>query len=177
MSRIKIDSIVSTEAWQFDDHSSNEKDRWSFYTFGEKWKDARVYGKVKGRSGEKWIVWWTLDCNVTTISSDKLYLEKAIPPDQRKTVSNVSSDSEVSHSEDPDYEPPTERSSDIEESFVMNHDTSNELTNGEEVYLCLENQSRIFRATYCESGINATVHGKSIDESQARFFIVKVLKS
>ena len=56
MPRIKINYLVSTEAWQFDAAKSFECDRWSYKIFGEKWRDARVHGKVVGKCGEKWKV-------------------------------------------------------------------------------------------------------------------------
>ena len=70
---------MSTKAWQFDKKWVEKSQRWSYSLFGNKWGDAHVYDRVKGRSGENWIVLWSIDNNVTTISSEKLCLENKIP--------------------------------------------------------------------------------------------------
>ena len=179
MSRIKADFIVSTEAWQFDQPSSNEKDRWSYFTFGEKWRDARVYGKVKGKSGDKWIVLWSLDGSITHISSEILCLEKAIPSNQLQSTDITSCDESASDCEDPDYHPPAEN----HEDSVLSGGESDKnnckytLTEGEEVYLRLSNQTQVFKATFSYSKKGDTVHGRSVGEEKARFFIVKILKT
>ena len=58
MSRIKVGSRVSTEAWRFDQKSAELKDRWSYLQFGELWMDARIVGTVEGKTGNRWLVKW-----------------------------------------------------------------------------------------------------------------------
>ena len=53
MSKIKIDSFVFTEAWQFGEKSVEENERCSYCVMGNKWRDARVYGRVKRRPRER----------------------------------------------------------------------------------------------------------------------------
>ena len=53
MSRIKIGSRVSTEAWRFDKNSSVLEERWSFLNFGERWLGSPVVGTVDGKSGNR----------------------------------------------------------------------------------------------------------------------------
>ena len=65
---------VSTEAWRFDDRHDEDCDRWSYKTYGEKRKTARVFGKVVGKVGQKWLVEWE-DNQQTTVESSTLPLE------------------------------------------------------------------------------------------------------
>ena len=55
--RIRIGSRVSTEAWRFD-HTKVDSDQWSFKNFGEGWRDARLFGVVMEKIGQKWKVKW-----------------------------------------------------------------------------------------------------------------------
>ena len=65
---------VSTEAWRFDDRHDEDCDRWSYKKYGEEWKTARVFGKVVGKVGQKWLVEWE-DNQQTTVESSTLQLE------------------------------------------------------------------------------------------------------
>ena len=65
ISRINIDSQVSTECRRFD-KSSKEEERWSFHVFGNTWRDERLHGTVTGRNGgDKWVVRWGVDHSET----------------------------------------------------------------------------------------------------------------
>ena len=74
MRRITIDSRVSTEAWCFDDIKKKEEERWSFPVFGEDYKNARVYGTVTGRSGQKFKVKWDVNGGESVIALDYLLM-------------------------------------------------------------------------------------------------------
>lgn len=76
MKRIRIGSRVSTEAWRFDNAKClRAEDRWSFSKFGEKWPDARVFGTVTGRSGQKFDVKWDIDGETIAFEIDCLFKE------------------------------------------------------------------------------------------------------
>ena len=49
------------------------------------------------------------------------------------------------------------------------------LTEGEEVYLCDANIP-VFKATFCKTNPDQSVHGQTIGPNQARFFITKIMK-
>ena len=81
MSRIKLGSRASTEAWRFDRTCNNEKDRWSYSIFGENWGDGRVCGIVLSKEGEKWRVKWDLDNEESTWETQFLHKESGnVPP-------------------------------------------------------------------------------------------------
>ena len=65
---------VSTEAWRFDNRHDEDCDRCSYKKCGEEWKTARVFGKVVGKVGQKWLVEWK-DNQQTTVESSTLQLE------------------------------------------------------------------------------------------------------
>lgn len=79
--RIKVNSRVSTEAWRFDQIQANDVDtnRWSYMHFGEGWRDARVYGIVKEKSGQKWRIKWDIDGEITEFETDILHKENDLP--------------------------------------------------------------------------------------------------
>ena len=85
MPRIKVNSRVSTEAWRFDRNNVEEKNRWSYSMFGEKWRDGRVYGTVVSKEGEKWMVKWDLDSDESALESEMLYKESDQLPIQIPT--------------------------------------------------------------------------------------------
>ena len=95
---------MSTEAWQFDEKSVEENERWSYSAFRNKWRDARVYSRVKERLEEKWIVLWSIDNNVTTISSEKLCLGSKIPNQQKLFCDNLENEEILDSEDDPDYD-------------------------------------------------------------------------
>ena len=72
--RIKINSRVSTKAWQFDGNTSSTKDRWSYSKFGKRWRDSRIVGTVIWSKGNKWEVRWDIDENITTCETNYLVL-------------------------------------------------------------------------------------------------------
>ena len=217
MSRIMIDSFMSTKAWQFDEKIVEENERWSYSVFGNTWRDACVYRRLKGRSGEKWIVLWSIDNNVTTVNSEKLCLENKIPSQQKQFSDNLENEEILDSEDDPDYdaadeveqESTTEKEneeltarvdvyyhhavgntslSSVEkaaqssntgalENIVQDSNseaTSEELTYGKEVYLCLPNNELSFGANYRKDG--DTVHGHATAKNQARFFITSAEK-
>ena len=49
---------VSTEAKRFDGHHKEDTQRWSYSVFGDEWPNARVFGKVIKKLGEKMLVKW-----------------------------------------------------------------------------------------------------------------------
>ena len=52
---------MSTEAWRFDSSKCSVEDRWSYSKFGDDWQNARVFGVVISRSGQKLNVKWDID--------------------------------------------------------------------------------------------------------------------
>ena len=86
MPRIKIGSRVSTEAWRFDQKVDNLKDRWSYIHFGKVWRDARVLGSVKDKSGNRWLVQWDIDQETVSWESDYLFQEPDNTPLQGKNL-------------------------------------------------------------------------------------------
>ena len=76
--RIKKGSRVSTEAWRFD-QTKIEVDRWSYKNFGETWQDARIFGTVVDKSGQKWKIKWDIDGEISTFETDKLFKEDDLP--------------------------------------------------------------------------------------------------
>ena len=197
MPRIKVNCLVSTEAWQFDAAKSLECDRWSYKIFGEKWRDARVHGKVVGKCREKWKVCWDIDGTESCLESGKLCLElksnteKPIESDKDVTSRTFSDDSTYSDLDvtdsaggsDADYEvEDLSGSSDTDFSrkpkqHEVNFSSSKSalLTEGEEVYLCDANIP-VFKATFCKINTDQSVHGQTIGLNQARFFITKIMK-
>ena len=73
--RIKVGSRVSTEAWRFDNKNVELEERWSFTQFGEQYLDARCYGTVIGKKGEKWNVEWKIDKSEMAFESRYLQWE------------------------------------------------------------------------------------------------------
>ena len=72
MNRITINSRVSTEGWRFDTDTSDDE-RLSYLIFGENWRDSRLNGTVKARSGgDKRLVEWDIDKTKTEISTEYL---------------------------------------------------------------------------------------------------------
>ena len=53
MPRIKLASRLSTGAGLFDRTCNSEKDRWSYSTFAENWRDERVCSIVLSKEGKK----------------------------------------------------------------------------------------------------------------------------
>ena len=87
MSRIKVSSRVSTEAWRFDNKSVEvDEQRWSFIQFREDWKNARVFGTVQSKSGDRWIVKWDIDGEENSLESDFLFKEDDSAPIQSKSI-------------------------------------------------------------------------------------------
>ena len=72
--RIKIGSRLSTEAWRFD-QTKVDSDHWSFKQFGETWQDARLYGTVVEKAGEKWKIKWEIDGEISVFETDNLFKE------------------------------------------------------------------------------------------------------
>ena len=81
MNRIKVKSRVSTEAWRFD-RSEKEEERWSFLYFGGTWVDSRVYGTVTGKAGERWLVKWDIDEEISSWETEVLLKESDDTPYQ-----------------------------------------------------------------------------------------------
>ena len=81
MNRIKVKSRVSTEAWRFD-RSEKEEERWSFLYFGGTWVDSRVYGTVTGKTGERWLVKWDIDEEISSWETEVLLKESDDTPYQ-----------------------------------------------------------------------------------------------
>lgn len=75
MKRITVGSRVSTEAWRFDSQGTSTSDRWSYIIFGEKWQNARVFGEVTKRIGEKFEVIWDIDGEKSVFEMDCLCKE------------------------------------------------------------------------------------------------------
>lgn len=86
MGRIKIGSRVSTEAWRFDAKHIVEEERWSFFTFGKKWQDSRVIGTIEGKSGNRWIVRWDMDQDISSWETEVLFKEDDSAPMQKKIL-------------------------------------------------------------------------------------------
>ena len=84
MTRIVINSRVSTECWRFDKaNKSCDEDRWSFLIFGKKWCDGRLFGTVMSRAGgDKFLVEWDIDGTQTEISTEFLCKEDDSCPKQ-----------------------------------------------------------------------------------------------
>ena len=83
MSRIAVSSRVSTECWRFDKDKSDDNQRWSYLMFGDKWRDGRLLGTVKARTGgDKWVVEWDIDKTKTEISTEYLCKEDQFLPIQ-----------------------------------------------------------------------------------------------
>ena len=81
MSRIKLGSRVSTEAWCFDRTCNNEKDHWPYSIFGENWREGRVCGIVLSKECEQWRVKWDLDNEESTWETEFLHKESEnVPP-------------------------------------------------------------------------------------------------
>ena len=74
--RIRIGSRVSTEAWRFDSLVPDDSDRWSFKQFGDTWRDARVFGTVVDRVGEKLLVLWDIDKETSLFETSVLTKEE-----------------------------------------------------------------------------------------------------
>ena len=72
--RIRIGSRVSTEAWRFDP-TKVDSDRWSFKNFCEGWRDARLFGLVMEKIGQKWKVKWDFDGEISVFETDILFKE------------------------------------------------------------------------------------------------------
>ena len=87
MSRIKLGSRVSTEAWRFDQKNVNKlEDRWSYLHFKSLWRDARLFGTVKGKSGNRWLVQWDIDQQIASWETDYLFKEVDDTPLQGKIL-------------------------------------------------------------------------------------------
>ena len=82
MGRIKIGSRVSTEACRFDSKHTVTEER-SLLTFGKKWLDSRVIGTVEGKSGNRWVVRWDLDQDVSSWETEFLFKEDDSVPMQK----------------------------------------------------------------------------------------------
>ena len=81
-SRIKVNSIISTEAWRFDKSAPFYKDRWSYKWLGEKWRDSQVIGSVLSKSLDKWMVLWDLDGETSDFETSYLLKEDDNTPKQ-----------------------------------------------------------------------------------------------
>ena len=73
--RITLNSRVSTEAWRFDSRVTEDQHRWSFKVFGERWRDARVFGSVI-KLGSKVLVRWDIDGEESSFETSVLYKEE-----------------------------------------------------------------------------------------------------
>ena len=73
--RIKIGSRVSTEAWRFDRKTTDIEERWSYLQFGDNYMNARVLGTVQGKSGNRWVVKWDIDKQITSWETELLFKE------------------------------------------------------------------------------------------------------
>ena len=86
MGRIKIGSRVSTEAWRFDRKELVVEERWSFLHFGQEWLDSRVIETVDGKSGNKWLVRWDIDQEVSSWETECLFKKDDNTPLQTTSV-------------------------------------------------------------------------------------------
>ena len=68
---IIADTMVSTEAWRFDNMNMDRNNRWSFAMYGEQHMDARVMGRAIRKEGVKWILCWE-DGETSAIMEDFL---------------------------------------------------------------------------------------------------------
>ena len=51
---------VSCEAWRFDSPNEPKEDRWSYQTYGAKWRTARCEGVVRRALGKgQWEIQWS----------------------------------------------------------------------------------------------------------------------
>ena len=71
---------MSTEAWRFDRKSVTLDERWSFLQFGEAWVDSRVIGTVEAKSGNRSLVKWDLDKEVSSWDTEYLFKEDDSTP-------------------------------------------------------------------------------------------------
>ena len=79
MRRITVGCRVSTEAWRFDNSKClRAEDRWSYSKFREEWPNARVYGTVTARSGQKFDVKWDIDGETIPFEIDCLFKESGM---------------------------------------------------------------------------------------------------
>lgn len=85
--RIRIGSRVSTEAWRFDSIVKEDLDRWSYKQFGDTWRDARVFGIVVDRVGEKLLVLWDIDEETSLFETSVLTKEEDGHKSERLEVS------------------------------------------------------------------------------------------
>ena len=82
--RIRVNSCVSSEAWQCDQHGSDKEDRWSFSLLGDNWKDARIHGTVVRKANESsLVVHWDIDGQEFTVNTNSLFLESSDLPLQQ----------------------------------------------------------------------------------------------
>ena len=200
MGRIKINSRVSTEAWQFDGNTSFTEDRWSYSKFGKRWRDSRIVGTVVGSKGNKWEVRWDIDDSITTCETNYLVLceknesvwvqkegesfdksdsesemDDDVPDKNYVLQSNAASESEdfSSSAADDTLEVQVNKQPSRQEENKSNK--SFELADLEEVYLCSEGR-KLFRAQYSFCPIGSTVHHKQVAQKQGRFLIKEILQ-
>ena len=86
MGKIKIGSRVSTKAWRFNSKHTVTEERRSFLTFDEKWLDSRVVGTVEGKSGNRSVLRWDMDQDVSSWETEFLFKEDDSVPMQKSLV-------------------------------------------------------------------------------------------